>query len=282
MTFNKQDYSPFAPRDGLATYDAMESIFQGIKWFLMTIFHAQWYQHTILYKGISYLEKLCEERNFRTGWDSEGFNRAAATYRIFVTIHDLGALIAAMANHLPEEDLIEANYLMQGYADLQLCYLAPHSFQESGYKAILFKDLSIWLSQLPEDLNKCAGTQISSFAPCFVDKLVVEHPLLGGNSAMIAAASKKVAKRHLEDIDSNSSDDEKALKRAKAEANKLKGKEKPVQAEAHQAILKPAPGKTVGDLFTDAKNDKRKFNWNQRNATKLPPMLPIPAGNTMS
>lgn len=123
-----------------------------------------------------------------------------------------------MANHLPEEDLIETNYLMEGFLDLQLCYLAPHSFQESGYKAILYKDLSIWMSQLPDDLNKCAGTQISSFAPCFVDKLTVDHPLLGGNSAMIAAAaSKKSAiKRKIKEIAASSSDDEEDLKTLQA------------------------------------------------------------------
>ena len=269
IKFNKEDYSPFLPKDGLATYDALESILQGIKWFLMTIFHAQWYQHTILYKGISYLETLCEERNFRTGWDSEGFNRAAATYRIFVAIHDLGALVAAMANHLPEEELLEANYLIKGYTDLQLCYLAPHSFQESGYKAILYKDLSQWTSQIPGDLNKCAGSQISSFAPCFVDKLIVEHPLLGGNSAMIAAASQK-GKRKSPEQSNHSSDDEAATKKSQQEAKRLKqGKEKPTQALAPQAVLKPAAGKTVGELLAAAQNDRRKFNWRLKKGKEL-------------
>ena len=75
----------------------------------MTIYHPQWFKHTILYKGIEHLEYLCEDRNFRYIWERYGFNKIATTYRILVAIHDLGALVASMANHLPEEELLEAN-----------------------------------------------------------------------------------------------------------------------------------------------------------------------------
>ena len=103
-----ENFSPFFNKDGLKSYDSVETIFKANIWFCMTVFNPTWHSQTIISKAIVFLRERCHNLNFRAQWQSAGFQRGPASLKIATAIHNLGALIASLANHIPEERVTQA------------------------------------------------------------------------------------------------------------------------------------------------------------------------------
>ena len=73
-------------------------------------------QTHILFNGICHLEKICDVRNFKIG-----FNTRVAPYRLVMAIHDLLAIPASLANNIPTESVTQALYSMEGEQEMFPC-----------------------------------------------------------------------------------------------------------------------------------------------------------------
>jgi hypothetical protein len=262
-------HSPSWGKNGFATYDAVESVFHAIKWFLMTIFHPQWYKHTVIFNGICYLEEQCEARNFRTSWADEDFNSRAASYRLVLAMHDIMGITAALANHLPIESVLPAFYTIEDDAELFPCQLVPSIIDESGYSALPHKDLHAWYTPLQADLDRC-GRNSSCFSASLDPAPVIDHPLFeslhsknNGSSPFLPGTSPPHRKR-----ESQNSDD-------KSPPAKRKATDKPQKAPASTAILQLTEGKIVSDVLSEASSQKTKFTWQLKKGKELKGMRPM-------
>jgi hypothetical protein len=237
--------SPVWGKNGFATYDAVEAIFHAIKWFLMTVFHSQWYKHTVVFNGICYLEELCEARNFRTAWCDDDFNTRAASYRLVLVIHDILGIAAALANHLPAESIIPAFYTFEDDSELFPCQLVPSTLEESG-----------WLSPLQADLDRC-GRNSSCFSASLDPAPVIDHPLFESiNHRSTSSSSFNVPLRHSTRKRGTSNNEEQP-----ATVKKDKVVEKPQKAPPNMAILKVVEGKVASEVLREASTQKSKFQW---------------------
>ena len=236
----------------------------------MTVFHPQWYKHTIIFNGICYLEEQCEARNFRTSWGDEDFNSRAASYRLVLAMHDIMGITAALANHLPVESILPAFYTIEDDPELLPCQLVPSFLDESGYSAIPHKDLHAWYTPLQADLDRC-GRNSSCFSASLDPAPVIDHPLFeslyskhNGNSSFSSSNIRNPKKRESTPNDSNT-----------PPPTKRKAVDKPHKAPVNMAILKIVDGKEISDVLSEASTQKSKFQWQLKKGKEIKGMRPM-------
>jgi hypothetical protein len=247
--------SPYFAKSGFESYEALEAVFQAVKWFLMSIYHANWYQHTILYKGICLLEKLCKDRNFRTYWRTPTFNKAAASYIIINCIHNLGAYLASLATNVPEDDFCHAFYSSDSDSDLHPCYIAPSSIKEAAFNSDLLKSLHIWLSPMETSFDYCNQAHASFMA-------IINQPFSINNHTMFRDLHD-TAPRTPSNKRKNppASDNEQRILGSPGGGKPRPGGalQKPEQAPHNQHILQPVSPLSINDLLEKAKEQRTKF-----------------------
>ena len=151
-------HSPLFPEQGFDSFDDIKAIIAAVKWFITNIFHRDWYNHTLLFQGIGLLESKCKELNFELLWNNDNsFSKAVASFVIVHSIHNLGALTAAMASNVSEDITYSAYLSTPANPDLTMCYLSPPAVSDPSFKADLNADITAWSKTLDVHLSSCGN-----------------------------------------------------------------------------------------------------------------------------
>lgn len=144
--------SPLFPASGFDRFEDIQSFFEICKWFLNTIFHPEWAEHTILFKGIVALEQFCISKRVNTLWNHPAsFDKAGGTYVILSLTQELFSICAGLSGHVPEESFFEGYRSFGDSNDIQLCnLLKPSGFGQDPSLA-----LSEWISSFDENFKLC-------------------------------------------------------------------------------------------------------------------------------
>ena len=92
---------PVLPSTGFASFLDVLRFLNGCKWFLMTISHPKFYDSTIVFRGLAYLEHAMKENNLAARWQEPTIRTAPASYQVLELVHNLFAAVSATASNIP-------------------------------------------------------------------------------------------------------------------------------------------------------------------------------------
>ena len=109
-TLQDNDLSPFVSSTGFKSFENLEAILQAMEWFLMTIYHDDWYSHTLLYRVIQCIKHELNKLNLRPFYSMDHSNPAAITYGCINSVHNAFAILASLASNMAGEQLKSAYF----------------------------------------------------------------------------------------------------------------------------------------------------------------------------
>ena len=207
--------APLFPDKGFDSFEDISSIILCMKWLLMTLFHQKWYTHTILFKGLTFMEDQCSRCNFSIKWSQDHtFSKKRASYIIINYLHSLSAHLGNMAASISEDEIKEAFYSFQTIDDLKPCHLCPPTVLEDNGNVILSNDLDKWRGLIPQLLQSCSVTDENIFMPQGTVPSLPETLFFKSKRTINDASSS----------DSSSDDSEESRKKKKAKKRRKKAK----------------------------------------------------------
>ena len=99
FSLHPKHHTPVLPSGGFASFSDVTSFLHSCKWFVMVCFQDHLYRHTILFRGIEYVESLLDSLHFPAKWSSQSFRAPMATYAILEAIFNLFSLLGSLASN---------------------------------------------------------------------------------------------------------------------------------------------------------------------------------------
>ena len=103
---NSSKTHPRLPQGGFATFLDVLRFINGCKWFIMTIGHPLFYQSTLAFQGLTFLESAMITQNLAARWQEPTIRTAPASYQVLELVHNLFAHLSATASNLPPSCLV--------------------------------------------------------------------------------------------------------------------------------------------------------------------------------
>ena len=99
FSLHPKHQTPVLPSGGFASFSDVTSFLHSCKWFVMVCFQDPLYKHTILFRGIEYIESLLDSLHFPAKWSSHTFRAPMATYAILEAVFNLFSLLGSLASN---------------------------------------------------------------------------------------------------------------------------------------------------------------------------------------
>ena len=216
---------PQLPPEGFTSFREVLRFVNGCKWFLMTVGHPRFYQLTLAFRGLVYLEESMVHKNLAARWQSPTIRTAPATYQVLELVHNLFATLSATASNMPQSSLVPIHLSSPHH---NTSYLIPPSIQDATLTIDLSTSPQQWKTSCDAVVTELCGSS-SSLASLMqaAQPIHISHYLF--------CQSRK---RSIPSSDRDTPNPEKEKKRTK----------KP-QAEPNKEILKPVGSLTIQDLL---------------------------------
>ena len=226
---------PVLPSAGFASFLDVLRFLNGCKWFLMTISHPKFYDSTIAFRGIEYLEHSMRSKNLAARWQEPTIRTASASYQVLELVHNLFAAVSATASNIPPSSFIPT--LVSAPIRTSSFLISP-TVRDATLTIDLTSTLRHWKISCTSVVQDLCGS-----ASSLTSLLQATHPI-SLNHYLFRASKKRPAQ---------TSPPDRARPSAPAPTTRTAKRK---QADQGKAILKPVGTYTIQDLLQLKKEGK--------------------------
>ena len=215
----------------------------------MVMFHADFYQDTILYQGIEYITEVATDCRLAAKWTCASFSPAQASYVILEALQNLFATLSSLASNANPADLLEVS-VPGSSPPLQLS-LVPSKVSDATLASDTDIHLAQWRQATLQNFRHVSGLtnslSLTLRAPC---KDVIHYLFLPNEKLQIKPTSAP---------DDTPANPPKA-KRARTD--------RPDKPEPTRNVLDPVAPHSISDIID-------KFQKGEITQPRMPPMTKI-------
>ena len=226
MASSSSSIHPKLPSSGFQSFREVLRFINGCKWFIMTIGHPKFYEYSLVFRALCYLESNMVQKNLAARWQEPTIRTAPAMYQLLELIHNLFSVLSATASNMPQSNLIPIHISSPHH---NTSFVVAPKIQDATLTIDLRASLEQWKLSCNAVITELCGSSSSLASLLQASQPVqISHYLFQSSSK----------KRPLPASDKDGTPPDREKKRVK----------KP-QAEKNKEVLHPAGNYTIKDLL---------------------------------